>query len=63
MAKGPTRGDMTGSQFGRRRVSRRFWEASRLASLLGGVASRVAFRRRRVSHRFWDAVRLASLLG
>ena len=49
--------------FGRRRVSRRFWEAVRLASLLGGGASRVAFQeipllrrgssgRRRVSRRF-----------
>jgi len=49
--------------FGRRRVSRRFWEAARLASLLGGGASRVAFRRRCVSHRFWETARLASLLG
>jgi len=61
------RGDMTGSQFGRRRVSRCFWEAARLASLLGGDASRVAFQafgRRRVSRRFssfWEAARLASL--
>ena len=31
------RGDMTGSQFGRRRVSRRFWEAARLASLFTRV--------------------------
>ena len=60
------RGDMTGSQFGRRRVSRRFsisWEAARLASLLGGGASRVAFGRRCVSRRFWETARLASLLG
>ncbi|MBE6426909.1 MAG: hypothetical protein E7029_13185 [Planctomycetaceae bacterium] len=63
------RGDMTGSQFGRRRVSRRFsisWEAARLASLLGGGASRIAFQsvgRLRVSRCFWEAARLASLLG
>ena len=35
---------MTGSQFGRRRVSRRFWEASRLASLFKqSVAARGTF--------------------
>jgi len=41
------RGDMTGSQFGRRRVSRRFsisWEAARLASLFKqSVAARGPF--------------------
>ena len=47
----------------RRHVSRCFWEAVRLASLLGVGASRVAFRRRRVSRCFWESARLASLLG
>ncbi|MBQ4142453.1 MAG: hypothetical protein IJD43_03165, partial [Thermoguttaceae bacterium] len=48
---------------GRRRVSRRFWEAAHLASLLGDGASRVDFGRRHVSRRFWETARLASLLG
>ena len=41
----------------------RLWEAARLASLLGGGASRIAFGRRCVSRRFWETARLASLLG
>ena len=41
----------------------RLWEAARLASLLGGGASRIAFGRRCVSRRFWETARLASLWG
>ena len=60
----PKRGGGTSRvDFGRRRVSRRFWEAARLVSLLGDGASRVAFGRRHVSRCFWEAARLVSLLG